>query len=141
MIIKSAGVGSGVEALEGTLSDEYQKAPLGQDLISGRILGNVFGVTTAVGTAGISTYAILDKWKSIKGKDSKVYLNNLLVNISTIMWNMFKYYFMNNLPTKPAVVLASIPLGTVTEVSHAMSQRDLKFRAVCGVFLSDQECG
>ena len=93
MIIKSAGVGSGVEALEGTLSDEYQKAPLGQDLISGRILGNVFGVTTAVGTAGISTYAILDKWKSIKGKDGKVYLNNLLVNISTIMWNMFKYYF------------------------------------------------
>ena len=58
------------------------------------------------------------------------------------MWDLMRYYFTNTYaPTQPAVVLASVPLGTVSEVSHAMSQNDLKFRAAGGVFLAHQEGG
>ena len=141
MIIKSAGISSSTPALVGTLSDSYRKSPLGNDLIQGRIVGGVVGGGIASGVAGFTTYAIRQKWLTLKGKKGKVYLNNLLLNISTIMWDLMRYYFTNTLPTKPAVVMASIPLGTITEVSHAMSQRDLKFRATGGVFLADQEGG
>jgi len=141
VIIKSAGVSANVPALKGTLSDDYKKAPLGNDLISGRIAGTIGGIGAFTATVLPLTYAIRSKWASLKGKQGRLFLSNLVTNISTIMWNMGKYYFNASYPTTPAVILASIPLGTITEVSHAMSQRDLKFRAVGGVFLADQEGG
>ena len=140
-IFKSAGVPSSTPALLGTQSDAYRKAPLGNDLINGRILGSIAG-GIALGSVGtIMGYVINKNWKSFKSREGRMYLTNLATNISTIMWDIQKFYFSNAYPTRPAVILASIPLGTVTEVSHAMSQRDLKFRAVGGVFLADQEGG
>ena len=141
MIIKSAGVSSNTPALVGSLSDTYRKAPLGNDLITGRSVGSIVGGTVLGTTVGIMTYVINKNWKSFKSREGMMYMTNLVTNISTIMWDIQKFYFNNTFPTRPAVILGSIPLGTVTEVSHAMSQRDLKFRAVGGVFLADQEGG
>lgn len=141
MIIKSAGLPSTTKALVGTQSDAYRKAKVGNDLITGRIQGALTGAAVLTGVGSFMSYVIAKNWKSMKGRDGRIYLSNLATNISTIMWDIQKFYFNNNFPTRPAVILASIPLGTVTEVSHAMSQRDLKFRAVGGVFLADQEGG
>lgn len=140
-IIKSAGVGSGTPALVGTLSDDYKKVRLGQDLVTGRVYGSIAGGLAFAGATSIMAYVIQKNWKSFEGRDGQAWLSNLATNIATIMWDVQKFYFSNTFPTRPAVILASIPLGTVTEVSHAMSQRDLKFRAVGGVFLADQEGG
>ena len=95
MIIKSAGVASSTPALVDSLSDKYRKAPLGSDLIGGRTLGAIAGGAVAGSTAGILSYQILKKWKSLKGKEGRIYLSNLMVNISTIMWDMMKFYFLN----------------------------------------------
>jgi hypothetical protein len=141
MIIKSAGVKANTPALIGTLSETYTKSPLGNDLINGRIQGQIVGAGTLGIVGTIMGYVINKNWKSFKSREGKMYMTNLVTNISTIMWDIQKFYFSNAFPTRPAVILASIPLGTVTEVSHAMSQRDLKFRAVGGVFLADQEGG
>jgi len=130
-----------VNALYGTLSDHYTKAPISQSSVVGQQLGGAIGGTMASIVAGVGAYMIKDKWASLKGKSGKVNMSNLVTNISTVMYDLMRFYFGSNLPTKPAAVLASIPLGTVTEVSNAMSRRDLKFRAVGGVFLADQEGG
>lgn len=96
---------------------------------------------------GIVSAAILKKKASLKGGDQaqlNLHVSNMFNNVSLITWNLMKYYFGPDAittPTQPSVILAGIPLGTIEEISHAMSQQDLKFRSTGGVFLAHQEGG
>ena len=95
MIIKSAGVPSTTSALAGTLSEDYKKAKLGQDLVTGRQVGSVFGGTALATMGTFMSYVIAKNWKSLKGRDAKAYMSNLVINVSTIMWSIQKFYFSN----------------------------------------------
>lgn len=66
---------------------------------------------------------------------------NLMTNLITLMYSLFRYYFATNRERPPAAVLAGIPLGSVDELSHAISNRILKYRATGGVFLAHQGGG
>jgi len=57
------------------------------------------------------------------------------------MSSLALYYWGNPREVKPAAVVGGIPIGTALEVSHAMSNLDLKYRATGGVFLAHQEGG
>jgi hypothetical protein len=52
-----------------------------------------------------------------------------------------KYYFGNDLPIKPAAVIGGVPLGSVEELSHGISDREVKYRANGGIFLAHQHGG
>lgn len=69
------------------------------------------------------------------------FLKRMMLNIVQVTANLFMYYFGNFAPTQPAAMLAGIPLGTVEELSHAMSMEDLKYRAKGGIFLAHQGGG
>lgn len=62
-------------------------------------------------------------------------------NISIIATTLSRYYLLNKKRIKPAAVLAGIPLGTVEELSMALSDRVLKYRATGGIFLAHQDGG
>lgn len=80
--------------------------------------------------------------KSLKGVGNfRLDAFNMFSNIATVMYTIFNYYFYNPKSIKPAAVIAGIPLGTVSEISHAMSDRILKYRATGGIFLAHQEGG
>ncbi len=79
--------------------------------------------------------------KKVLRGEFNVNVANILSNISMVMYSLFSYYFYNPNNIKPAAVIAGIPLGTVTEISHAMSDRILKYRATGGIFLAHQEGG
>jgi len=62
-------------------------------------------------------------------------------NITLIATTLSRYYLLNQKRIKPAAVLAGIPLGTVEELSMALSDRILKYRSTGGVFLAHQDGG
>jgi len=66
---------------------------------------------------------------------------NFVVNLTIIASTLNRFYLGNKKRIKPAAVLAGIPLGTVEELSMALSDRILKFRSTGGVFLAHQEGG
>lgn len=68
-------------------------------------------------------------------------IRNMALNISMVLYSISKYYFFNSNSHKPAAIIAGIPLGTVEELSHAMSHDDLKFRSKGGIFLAYQPGG
>lgn len=75
-----------------------------------------------------------DKLKQIR-------TTNLITNLTIVSTTLARYYFLNRKKIKPAAVLAGIPLGTVEELSMALSDRKLKYRATGGVFLAHQDGG
>jgi len=109
------------------------------------------GVTVATGTTvgamaltdiinllnPTSSFLSLGKLKDFTGLQQK----NFFSNISVVMFNLFRYYFFNPSGIKPAVVLAGMPLPSIQEISHAISDRDLQYRATGGIFLAHQEGG
>jgi len=66
---------------------------------------------------------------------------NFVVNLTMIASSLNRYYLSNKKKIKPAAVIAGIPLGTVDELSMALSDRILKYRATGGVFLAHQDGG
>lgn len=66
---------------------------------------------------------------------------NFVTNITVLMYSLFRYYFQTDRERPPAAVLGGIPLGSVDELSHALSSRILKYRATGGVFLAHQGGG
>lgn len=72
--------------------------------------------------------------------DNKIQFANIINNVTWIMYDLMRYYFRPD-KIEPAAMIAGIPLGTVDELSHAMSNRELKYRATHGVFLAHQEGG
>ena len=86
--------------------------------------------------------------KTLKGEDidpaeklKQVRSTNFVVNLTMITYMLNRYYLSNKKRIKPAAVLAGIPLGTVRELSMALSDRILKYRSTGGVFLAHQDGG
>lgn len=98
-----------------------------------KVLYPIVGTIGAIG-AGITTAYVLSR---IIG-DSK---SNVFSNAFLTTYALARYYFGNTLPNKPSVVIGGIPLGTVGEVSHGLSDKELRYRARGGVFISDQDGG
>ena len=86
--------------------------------------------------------------KTLKGEDidpseklKQIRTTNLVTNLTVIGSSLSRYYLSNKKRIKPAAVIAGIPLGTVAELSMALSDRILKYRATGGVFLAHQDGG
>lgn len=62
-------------------------------------------------------------------------------NAISLSYMLSKFYFGNDQPIKPAAVIGGIPLGTVEELSHGISDREVKYRANGGIFLAHQHGG
>ena len=78
---------------------------------------------------------------AISGSNEMQFARNMATNVVSTMITLSRYYFGNEARVKPAAVISGIPLGTVTELSHGLSNRELKFRAKGGIFLAHQEGG
>jgi len=114
---------------------------------TGLATGALTGIVTSIMAGGLAGYAlkareisnkdIPDELKKLKKLNWKNFYNNLTLLTSSLM----NYYILNPNRIKPAAVVAGIPIGTALEVSHAMSNLDLKYRATGGVFLAAQEGG
>ncbi len=102
--------------------------------------GRIIGSSTADVFTGIGMAALIKNWKALV-QNNKVSLTNLTTNIAYITYTLYRYYFGNFAPNTPAAVIAGIPLGTVEELSWAISDLDLKYRAAKGIFLAHQEPG
>ena len=86
--------------------------------------------------------------KTLKGEEidpseklKQIRTTNLVTNLTVIGSSLNRYYLSNKKRIKPAAVLAGIPLGTVDELSMALSDRILKYRATGGIFLAHQDGG
>lgn len=115
------------------LSAEDSEAVL-VSLISALSLYNIwlFGTNLKKKLAG--ELSPTDKLKQIR-------TTGIISNISIIATTLSRYYLLNKKRIKPAAVLAGIPLGTVEELSSALSDRVLKYRATGGIFLAHQDGG
>lgn len=66
---------------------------------------------------------------------------NAVSNAINLIWTIFKHYIMNSKGIKPSAVVGGIPLPGVQELSGALSDLILKYRATGGVFLAHQDGG
>lgn len=62
-------------------------------------------------------------------------------NAISLGYTLTRYYFGNTANIKPAAVVAGIPFGSIEELSHGISDREVKYRANGGVFLAHQTGG
>ena len=115
--------------------------------------GEAVATTVITGLiAGLNAGLLLNKGdlmrKTLRGEDidpadklKQIRTTNFVVNLNVILSVLNRYYLSNKKRIKPGAVLAGIPLGTVQELSMALSDRILKYRAVGGVFLAHQDGG
>ena len=78
---------------------------------------------------------------TVTEKLQQIRTTSMVSNITLIATTLSRYYLLNQKRIKPAAVLAGIPLGTVQELSMALSDRILKYRSTGGVFLAHQDGG
>jgi len=110
--------------------------------------------STAIMMGLISALSVYNTWlwetnlqKKRKGELSptdkleQIRTTSIVSNIGIIATTFNRYYLLNKKRIKPAAVLAGIPLGTVEELSSALSDRILKYRATGGIFLAHQDGG
>jgi len=71
------------------------------------------------------------------GYDSKT----SILNGIALSYSLARYYYGNLDEIKPSAVIGGIPLGTVEELSHGISDRDVRYRANGGIFLAHQDGG
>ncbi|MHA1408717.1 MAG: hypothetical protein ACTSQY_00115 [Candidatus Odinarchaeia archaeon] len=71
----------------------------------------------------------------------KTDIKNIFLNIASVTYSLFKYYFPGYGGITPACVIAGFPMPSLQEVSHASSDLILKYRATGGIFLAHQEGG
>ena len=86
--------------------------------------------------------------KTLKGEEieaseklKQIRTTNVITNLTIVSTTLARYYMFNKKRIKPAAVLAGIPLGTVEELSMALSDRIVKYRATGGIFLAHQDGG
>jgi len=108
-----------------------------------RITASALGVGISGLTAATATYTLhsLQAELAIRGSYEQQFARNMTANIVSMMFTLCTYYFGNEAKIKPAAVIGGIPLGTVSELSHAISDRILKYRSKGGIFLAHQEGG
>ena len=85
-------------------------------------------------TLGGESIEAVDKLKQIR-------TTNVITNLTIVSTILARYYLGNKKRIKPAAVMAGIPLGTVNELSMALSDMILKYRATGGIFLAHQDGG
>jgi len=115
-------------------------------IISAPTVGAILAMVTGLGATLLGSRAIE---QDIENKDisselkklKKLQLRNMVSNIAILTSSLLSYYWGTEGTIKPAAVIGGIPVGTALEVSHAMSNLDLKYRATGGVFLAHQEGG
>lgn len=68
---------------------------------------------------------------------------NAFVNVTALTWSLWKHYFLNLVIGEivPAAVIAGIPIPSVDELSHGISDREVRYRANGGIFLAHQHGG
>jgi len=96
---------------------------------------------TNLGILGINAKKKSKGELSVSDKLNQIRLSNTITNISLIAYVLGRYYFGNTKKIQPAAVLAGVPLGTVEELSMALSDRIVKYRATGGIFLAHQDGG
>jgi len=62
-------------------------------------------------------------------------------NVVTLTYMLARHYFGNLNTIKPSAVIGGIPLGTVVELSHGISDREIRYRSNGGIFLAHQDGG
>ena len=105
----------------------------------GGVIGGAIGAATTV--SSLATLYSLRAELALAGSNEMQFARNMGANIVSTMLTLTRYYFGNEAKFKPAAVISGIPLGTVTELSHAISDRMLKYRSKGGIFLAHQEGG
>jgi hypothetical protein len=96
---------------------------------------DTLGTAIAGGIAGVAT------WPVMSGKLGYDPANSFL-NTVMLTYTLTKHYWSGlDQPIKPSVVVAGVPLPTVEEVSHGISDREVRYRANGGVFLAHQSGG
>ena len=75
---------------------------------------------------------------TILGKNNK---GIIFTNATMLTYALTRYYFGDLNAIKPACVVGGIPFGTVLELSHGISDREVRYRANGGVFLAHQSGG
>ena len=113
------------------------------------IKGIARGAAIAAGTA-IAGYTTVKSVKYInpllgktigQNKYAKIDIKNFFTNIGSVMYGLSRYYFGNPSEIQPSCILGGVPMPSINELSHAMSDRILKFRATGGIFLAQQSGG
>lgn len=142
MIIKD--MYSGIEVLDPKAERQTQYNVMrlrrqGLDLTSRVVSGSL--ATAFASYSAVRALAPLTKIHEVSADYVKIHLKNIFSNISLIMMNLMRFYFLNYMPIQPSVVMAGIPMPSVREISHAMSDRILKYRATGGIFLAHQPGG
>lgn len=92
------------------------------------------------GLAGLGAGLALTHTAALAGMGDYSY-KNVFSNSIGIMYMLARYYFRQDIPRAPSAVMGGIPLGTVTELSHAISDRIVRYRARGGIFLAHQDGG
>jgi len=90
--------------------------------------------TLAGGAMGVFAAMTMNRWLGYAG-------NQALVNGMMMSYSLAKYYFGNLGDIQPSAVVAGIPMPSVQELSHGISDTEVKYRANGGVFLAHQDGG
>ena len=88
----------------------------------------------AAGFTAVSTWPIMSGKLSHKPRDA-------FVNVTALTYSLFKHYYGVHATARPACVIAGIPLPSIDELSHGISDREVRYRANGGVFLAHQTGG
>jgi len=95
-------------------------------------------LTTLGSVGGVGGGVILGKvMNDYLGYDSKA----SMLNGIAMSYSLARYYYGNLDRIKPSAVIGGIPLGTIEELSHGISDRDVRYRANGGIFLAHQDGG
>ena len=115
----------------------------------GEIIGNGVVFTIIAALNGILYHKKSEFMKKTWNKEDiepvdklkQIRTTNVITNLTIVSTVLARYYITNKKRIKPAAVLAGIPLGTVEELSMALSDRIVKYRATGGIFLAHQDGG
>jgi len=98
---------------------------------------SILGSIVAGGFSSAATWPIMSGKLGFSAR-------NTFVNVTTLTYSIWKHYILQDLSPskiKPSAVIAGIPLPSVDELSHAISDRETRYRAHGGVFLAHQSGG
>lgn len=85
-------------------------------------------------------FSLIQTWPIMSGKLGYDYKNSI-INTVALSYTLTKHFWLNFGNIRPSCVVAGVPLPTVEELSHGISDREVRYRANGGVFLAHQSGG
>lgn len=85
-------------------------------------------------------FSLMQTWPIMSGKLGYDYKNSI-INTVALTYSLTKHYWLNFGQIKPSCIVAGIPYPTVEELSHGISDREVRYRATGGIFLAHQSGG